>query len=912
MAAKNYTEILALVNAGNQMGLSNTIKRDYGIPLDFTSVQPSFEDAVIYAATNTKAYVGQPISVDDKLYIISAEAATSKFTAADATEYDNFLKEVGTIPTGDDASISVTAEGLVTLFGFATAENGKLPMKVNGAIEWKSLEDIGAGDGNDDTTYTFELNTDKNGIVVTPLFNGQPIMEGEEGTQTQKKFEIILDVYTKAEADEKFLAKADYTPYDDTELEGRVKAIEDDYLKAADKYDDTDVKARLDVIEGDYLKTADKYDDTALAGRVKAIEDDYLKAEDKYDDTDVKSRLDAIEADYLKEEDKYDDTALVGRVSTLETTSADHETRIGKVEDFFKTADGESLSEAMDTLIEIQKEIASDNEGAAAMLADIQANTTAIATLNGDATTDGSVDKKIADAIAPLATTEALNGVKATADAAAVKTDVEADLAKKVDVETYNTDKATFAVKDDVDGALTLKADADKVVSNDTFAQFQTDNTQAIADARSGAVADVEAKGYAVATEVAETYATKQDLTDHSNTMATTLNDYAKKADVEAELATKVESAEISHSTETIAEGATIKDGKLSIVVDAYTKAETLDKIAEKITEINGGESAGEVLGALNSYKESNDARVGAIETKNTEQDTAIAAAQTQADKGVADAKTANEAIVTINSTLGTHGDDISAVKGRLTTLETAKGDHETRIASTEGKVTSLETATANNASAIGNLQGKDSELVEEDARLAGLIDTKANSADVYTKGEVDTTVSGINTEIGKKANAEDVYTKTEVDEALANLDQSELEAGIKANSDALAILVGTVEGDATKSARNIAKEEVAAIVGAAPDAMNTLEEVANWIANDETGAAAMASDIAALKSTVDTGDKTVSAYVNDALAAIIQPKASEEITVAEDGTLGIAGVNVNKLLQTEGDSLILDGGDAK
>ena len=49
-------------------------------------------------------------------------------------------------------------------------------------------------------------------------------------------------------------------------------------------------------------------------------------------------------------------------------------------------------------------------------------------------------------------------------------------------------------------------------------------------------------------------------------------------------------------------------------ITDAYTKEETLDKIAEKITEVNGGESAGEVLGQLNSYKETNDARVGTIE----------------------------------------------------------------------------------------------------------------------------------------------------------------------------------------------------------------------------------------------------------------------------------------------------------
>lgn len=46
-----------------------------------------------------------------------------------------------------------------------------------------------------------------------------------------------------------------------------------------------------------------------------------------------------------------------------------------------------------------------------------------------------------------------------------------------------------------------------------------------------------------------------------------------------------------------------------------YTKQETLDKIAEKITEINGGESAGEVLSQLNSYKETNDQRVDSLET---------------------------------------------------------------------------------------------------------------------------------------------------------------------------------------------------------------------------------------------------------------------------------------------------------
>lgn len=49
-------------------------------------------------------------------------------------------------------------------------------------------------------------------------------------------------------------------------------------------------------------------------------------------------------------------------------------------------------------------------------------------------------------------------------------------------------------------------------------------------------------------------------------------------------------------------------------IADAYTKEETLNKITEKITEVNGGESAGEVLSQLNSYKETNNSRVDAIE----------------------------------------------------------------------------------------------------------------------------------------------------------------------------------------------------------------------------------------------------------------------------------------------------------
>ena len=56
------------------------------------------------------------------------------------------------------------------------------------------------------------------------------------------------------------------------------------------------------------------------------------------------------------------------------------------------------------------------------------------------------------------------------------------------------------------------------------------------------------------------------------------------------------------------------------------------------------------------------------------------------------------------------------------------------------------------------------------------------------------------------------------------------------------------VADDVDKSAREIAAEEVAKIVASADTDFDTLKEIADWIANDATGAASMANDIASLK----------------------------------------------------------------
>jgi hypothetical protein len=53
-----------------------------------------------------------------------------------------------------------------------------------------------------------------------------------------------------------------------------------------------------------------------------------------------------------------------------------------------------------------------------------------------------------------------------------------------------------------------------------------------------------------------------------------------------------------------------------------------------------------------------------------------------------------------------------------------------------------------------------------------------------------------------------------------------------------------------------------------------------------------------------------VADYVSDQLATIVQPKASTEVTVATDGTLGLGEVSTDKLVQGSLE-LVLNGGNA-
>lgn len=119
--------------------------------------------------------------------------------------------------------------------------------------------------------------------------------------------------------------------------------------------------------------------------------------------------------------------------------------------------------------------------------------------------------------------------------------------------------------------------------------------------------------------------------------------------------------------------------------------------------------------------------------------------------------------------------------------------------------------------------------------------------------------------------------SQADLDSALAAViaakaEQSDLTAlGAKVNT-----LIGA---DASKSVRTISAEEVAKIVAGAPESYDTLKELADWLADHETDAAAMnsaiqgnKSDIAALKTLIgsipeDADATDIVGYIAEAIA---------------------------------------------
>lgn len=168
---------------------------------------------------------------------------------------------------------------------------------------------------------------------------------------------------------------------------------------------------------------------------------------------------------------------------------------------------------------------------------------------------------------------------------------------------------------------------------------------------------------------------------------------------------------------------------------------------------------------------------------------------------------------------------------------------------------------------ALGALSKKDKVSIDDlETALATLINGKAEA-------------SALTEEIARAKAAEEAASTAaataqaaaEAAQAAADKAQGEVDAVEGRMDTAEGKLTKLIGDDADKSARTIAAEELAKqlIPETAQESMNELQEIAAWIQAHPGDASAMNEAITALQNKVDTGDKTVSAYVAAAIEAL-------------------------------------------
>ena len=425
------------------------------------------------------------------------------------------------------------------------------------------------------------------------------------------------------------------------------------------------------------------------------------------------------------------------------------------------------------------------------------------------------------------------------------------------------------------------------------------------------------------------------------------LSEYAKSADVANTYITKTD-ASTTYATQT-----TVNDLNATVT----NQGNTLSTLNTKVDEIiaAGGQPNTIEHVAVNGVRltPDEDKQVNVVVptkftdiTDNSGFSDLISVAKAQADKGVNDAAaaqaTANQAQADVDAVEVTVGEHSTVIAGHTTSIS----DHSTRITQLE-EADTAHTAEYNALKAIvdghtTSIAGK----AEQTALDTANANITKNTNAIATLN--DTTIPTINAEVAKKANSADVYTKSDVynkteigtietgktlvqmieeAQSAATYDDTQIKADIKANADALAILNGAVEtaGSVKAEAKAAADIAVATVVNGAPEALDTLREVAEWIANDESGAAAMANKIAANeKAIADINNETTGilatakSYANALFAGIPAATAdalglvrADNVSIVNNaGVLSVGAVSTDRLTQGT-QEFILNGGSA-
>ena len=186
------------------MAISNLPKLNFSVPFAMTAALPveynayfdSYDAAVAAAATadvpgssTTVYYYGQ------KIVVVTAESADLYIIQPDKT-----LKAAGTVPVGDNKSITVS-DGVIGITGFAAATENQQPRKkADGTIEWYT-PDTSTVAG---LSQTVGQHTQQIGTLNEQMTTVQGDITTINSTLADKA--NSADVYTKQQTDDKISA----------------------------------------------------------------------------------------------------------------------------------------------------------------------------------------------------------------------------------------------------------------------------------------------------------------------------------------------------------------------------------------------------------------------------------------------------------------------------------------------------------------------------------------------------------------------------------------------------------------------------------------------------------------------------------------------------------------------------------
>ena len=186
------------------MAISNLPKLNFSVPFAMTAALPveynayfdSYEAAVAAAATadvpgssTTVYYYGQ------KIVVVTAESADLYIIQPDKT-----LKAAGTVPVGDNKSITVT-DGVIGITGFAAATENQQPRKkADGTIEWYTPDTS--------TVAGLSQTVGQHTQQISTLNEQMTTVQGDITTinSTLADKANSADVYTKQQTDDKISA----------------------------------------------------------------------------------------------------------------------------------------------------------------------------------------------------------------------------------------------------------------------------------------------------------------------------------------------------------------------------------------------------------------------------------------------------------------------------------------------------------------------------------------------------------------------------------------------------------------------------------------------------------------------------------------------------------------------------------